>query len=982
MSTNPTNYSIGTINDAGSTDIAYVHVALGQGTVYKVAPNGVQDIESNDKYIDDLINFANGQPDTKVFNYITSNGHAQQAHLKNFGDEVTEQIRFNGPIVLKSGTEPGIPATNLTLFATTNTASSGNPIDSIKFKFQIQELKIESNNTINDGVLAVLCSVHPRSETANVNNVIASTVTEVRAAIEVPTTFDVEVNIPVASQSINGYKVTVIKTTRDSNNAINFSEVQLLGFDEIQNEKFAYPGIAQIGYAFRATAFREEGTPNFSTAVKGLICRVPSNYNQPILEDGQIDWRQLECNSYSTSGYFMSDTGNTSAQTSATPSIYKGVWDGAFKYEWTENPAWVTYELLTNTIFGLGLADYYIDKFSFYQAAMYYDAVDLVTGKWVGVPAIADGTWRHKPHGQYTAIRDILVGEPEGTIIKERRYTTSISINQQAKTIDHINKILGACSTVLIPSDKIYLHVDRPDRYPVHIFNETNIIDGTFMTKGVREEELINAVDVVYTNFGNHYKPETITVDDAKLITSTGGIRKPIQVNLEPVSRHSEAMRFAQKLLAKSKYKRRRYSFSVFEEARDLNIGEVVSLSYRTAGTKYGYGGQIKTNSAIAANTAIYLEHYTSPAINTAVITGNVYPLALRVYKRNTGRIDTFLVSNSNYALVTPDSSLSGVAEISLSAISKLNKSTMTFSSISAFAANDIPVAGDVWSLGEYNTSDRYRSTMDKLLEIEDIQDNGGNLYTISASEYVSNVYSDSESVIGYTPVSYKTIVNPLLQPPSPLIEVRVVPVPSPTEHEIIYDILMGSDSNRNDFPLMVSTDIEVYSTPYYSDILSIGGIDIPDEGGGGGGDSGFALANTWTFTSVGTLYGGYYGHLGTHTKLTSNLADAVYNTTASVWGTQSAANNSLTANFGAQVLVANVKIVPIPAAFGGWGAQYTNNVLIQVSNDAVSWTTTNVTSGHAEGTVTRYYVNQVAKYVKFVRQESDYLAAGDLYFD
>ena len=39
----------------------------------------------------------------------------------------------------------------------------------------------------------------------------------------------------------------------------------------------------------KAFAEHTGGVPNFTSLVKGLIVRVPTNYNQPILENGEID---------------------------------------------------------------------------------------------------------------------------------------------------------------------------------------------------------------------------------------------------------------------------------------------------------------------------------------------------------------------------------------------------------------------------------------------------------------------------------------------------------------------------------------------------------------------------------------------------------------------------------------------------------------------------------------------------------------------
>ena len=60
-----------------------------------------------------------------------------------------------------------------------------------------------------------------------------------------------------------------------------------------------------------------------SSLVKGLLVKVPSNYNQPVLADGQIDWRELELPEsgtygYTTNGYQLTIAGVTYQQVSGT----------------------------------------------------------------------------------------------------------------------------------------------------------------------------------------------------------------------------------------------------------------------------------------------------------------------------------------------------------------------------------------------------------------------------------------------------------------------------------------------------------------------------------------------------------------------------------------------------------------------------------------------------------------------------------------
>ena len=53
----------------------------------------------------------------------------------------------------------------------------------------------------------------------------------------------------------------------------------------------------------------------------------------------------------------------------------------------------------------------------------------------------ADGTFRHKPRGEFPGIRNTLVGAPVGTVIGERRFTLNISIADESAAMDVLNTI-------------------------------------------------------------------------------------------------------------------------------------------------------------------------------------------------------------------------------------------------------------------------------------------------------------------------------------------------------------------------------------------------------------------------------------------------------------------------------------------------------------------------------------------------------------
>jgi predicted phage tail protein len=54
---------------------------------------------------------------------------------------------------------------------------------------------------------------------------------------------------------------------------------------------------------------------------------------------------------------------------------YSGIWNGVFKTEYSNNPAWIFYDLLTNTRYGCGqfINESQVDRYSLYSIAQYCD---------------------------------------------------------------------------------------------------------------------------------------------------------------------------------------------------------------------------------------------------------------------------------------------------------------------------------------------------------------------------------------------------------------------------------------------------------------------------------------------------------------------------------------------------------------------------------------------------------------------------------
>lgn len=588
-------------NTSKSSDILFVQLALGEGPIYRINPNGPQDIEIDDRYIDDLINFTTNNVKPEVFGYSYQTGTLTQSNMAAFGREIVNSVRFNSPVILKSGlsSNPDVPAPPETsvLFFPTSPSDGLNAIDSIRIKFNVTDLKTTGTSGDESSQLTVTALVHPFDEISNINNYIAGGGMIISSLVVGGMASELEIKIPEGNKSSAGYRVSVLKISDDIAEDGYTGEIEVVGFDEVRKSPFTYPRTAMAGYAVKSTDFRKDSIATFTSLVKGLIVDVPSNYNQPVLPSGQIDWRQIEVppsgsESYTARGYRLQRTHPT-VLTEQNPEIYIGPWDGLYKKDWTENPVWIIKYILTDI---LGLPNSAIDKYNFYSVAQYCDAVDSSTGRFIGVGGFADGSFRFKPNNYLTNTLENLLGLPTGTPIVERRFVLGMSITDNTDAYSLLSSIASSFRGVIsYSSGKIRLIVDRPETLPVAIFNETNIEQGSFKLSGIREEDVVTGIDVSYINFVDHFRKETVTLNRED--PSQIDFEKKISIDAIGCTRKSQALRLARYILDSNSLLKRKLQFTAFSDASDLEIGDIISVSQQISNTSYGYGGVVALSS-------------------------------------------------------------------------------------------------------------------------------------------------------------------------------------------------------------------------------------------------------------------------------------------------------------------------------------------------------------------------------------------------
>lgn len=127
------------------------------------------------------------------------------------------------------------------------------------------------------------------------------------------------------------------KVSPDANSVKIGDVMTVQSYTEVIDAKLRYPHTALLYIEFDSSQFNGS-IPQISCEPRGRVIRVPDNYNPETRE-------------------------------------YTGTWTGGFKWAWTDNPAWIYYDIVVSDRFGLGdrLTSANISKWALYPIAQYCD---------------------------------------------------------------------------------------------------------------------------------------------------------------------------------------------------------------------------------------------------------------------------------------------------------------------------------------------------------------------------------------------------------------------------------------------------------------------------------------------------------------------------------------------------------------------------------------------------------------------------------
>ena len=368
--------------------------------------------------------------------------------------------------------------------------------------------------------------------------------------------------------------VKVERTTDDSTTQRLQNNTIWSSYTEIIDTEFAYPNTALMGVKFDSEYFSNIPTRTYD--LLGLKVKVPSNY----------DTRSRQ---------------------------YTGMWDGTFKIDWTDNPAWVLYDVVTNKRYGLGgrLGEFGADKWALYQVAQYCD--QLV---------------------------------PDGFGGQEPRFTCNVWLTEQRSAYQVINDICSIFRAMPVwNGQQLTVVMDRPAD-PVWTYTNANVDESGFSYTFSARKSRHNAIQVEYADKENSYEKAIEYVADDESIRKNGlNVKK---ITAFGCTSRGQAHRTALWLLQTEKLETKTVTFTVGAEGLMHIPGDIIKVAdTHYAGTNIGgrvlaiNGTTVTLDREITLSGNSYLSYINANAkhqnikiisVNGAEVTLDQPPVGLELY--------------------------------------------------------------------------------------------------------------------------------------------------------------------------------------------------------------------------------------------------------------------------------------------------------------------------------------------------------------
>ncbi|WP_449542426.1 phage tail tip fiber protein [Enterobacter ludwigii] len=251
-------------------------------------------------------------------------------------------------------------------------------------------------------------------------------------------------------KSTSGWSVRVRRITADASgsNSKLVNAFKVFSYAEVIDSKLRYPLTALLYVEVDSSQFNGSA-PKVTCKIKGKLIKVPDNYD-PITR------------------------------------TYSGSWSGGFKMAWSNNPAWIFYDLVLDEIYGMGtrVDASMVDKWALYSIAQYCDEM------------VSDGGGGTEP-----------------------RFTCNVFIQSQEDAWQVLNDLAAVFRGITFwGNDQIYVQADVPQDDVDWVYNVSNVIDGLFTYAGGSYKNRYSSCLVSWSDPQNHYSDTVEGVYDSALV--------------------------------------------------------------------------------------------------------------------------------------------------------------------------------------------------------------------------------------------------------------------------------------------------------------------------------------------------------------------------------------------------------------------------------------------------------------------------------
>jgi predicted phage tail protein len=294
------------------------------------------------------------------------------------------------------------------------------------------------------------------------------------------------------------------------------------------DSSFRYPNTALIGLKIGAESFTR--VPSIGAELLGVKIKVPTNYD-PFAR------------------------------------TYQGIWNGTFKTEWSNNPAWIFYDLLTNTRYGAGefITEAQIDRYSLYSIAQYCD--ELV---------------------------------PDGKGGREPRMTFNAYITDRGEAYEVLNSMAAAFRGMLYFSEGTIVGIQDKPKPVSKIFSPSNVIqqvddsgevsEPCFSYEGTARKARKTVALISWNDPDDQYSSKIEYVEDRDGIERYG--YREAEIRAFGTTSQGQAQRIGRWLLLTDQLEYETVTFKVATEGFFILPGEIVGIADPAKGGKR-FGGRL-----------------------------------------------------------------------------------------------------------------------------------------------------------------------------------------------------------------------------------------------------------------------------------------------------------------------------------------------------------------------------------------------------